>query len=144
LTSILIAWLQGQAEGRLPSLESTDANSRRLFVKENDESTVTLAGATIPVVPNPPVPPLTETQVVSSILDLSWSLEDLLATIRRVGVTDTISGRLVERQREDPSWYLELTVPVVAQEGEAILSALTSDRALSPEWECGSGGEGWE
>jgi hypothetical protein len=59
-------------------------------------------------------------------------------------VTDTISGRLVERQREDPSWYLELTVPVVAQEGEAILSALTSDRALSPEWECGSGGEGVE
>jgi hypothetical protein len=144
LTNTHIGWSQGQAEGSLPSPGSIDSNSRRLFVKENKKSIITLAGAMTPAVQSPPVPPLTETQVNLSLPDLSWSLEDLLATIKRVGVTGTISGRLVERQREDLSWYLKLTIPVVAQEGEVMLSALVSNRAMSPEWECGSGGEEWE
>jgi hypothetical protein len=90
------------------------------------------------------VPRLTARQVDPSPQVHSWSLVDLLEIIRRVGETDTISGRLVEQEREDPSWYLQLHLPVVSLDGEAILSSLMGDRAMTPEWECGSGGEEWE
>ena len=91
-----------------------------------------------------PVPRLTEIQVDPSPPVHSWSLVDLLEIIRRVGETDTISGRLVEQEREDPSWYLQLHLPVVPLDGEAILSSLVGGGVMTPEWECGSGGEDWE